>query len=202
MALFLNDHASAVQAAVDMQTALAAYNQQRIAKGRQSINTGIGLNTGSLMLGVIGDKNRYDSTVISDAVNTASRMEGLTKTFGASVIISERTLTELAVKDNFTYRYLGKVKVKGKNVALKIYDFYGGEDNKLQQLKNRTKSEFEKGIAHYFNREFGKAAECFKQVLAIDKNDKAAQYYLDKAVQFIIDGVADDWSGVEQMVAK
>ena len=163
------------------------------------------------MLGVIGDKNRYDSTVISDSVNTASRMEGLTKTFGASVIVSEKTLLELeAIKEGDTlkvspslnHRFLGKVQVKGKNKALKIYDFYGGDTPSTQQLKTKTKATFEQGIQHYFDRQFGKAAECFKQVLAENEVDIAAQFYLDKAVQYIVDGVRDNWSGVEEMVAK
>ena len=161
----------------------------------------MGLNTGDLMLGVIGDEHRYESTVISDAVNTASRMEGLTKVFGAAIILSERTMAGLTgsmVGDTFkvsptiepvnpfAYRYLGKVKVKGKDKALKIYDLYEGEAVEIRELKAQTKTQFETGIAHYFNREFGKAAECFKQVLAVNESDKAAQYYLDKSVHFIV----------------
>ena len=62
--------------------------------------------------------------------------------------------------------------------------------------------QFEQGIDHYFNRQFGKAAECFKQVLLINENDKAAQYYLDKSVNYIVNGVAEEWNGVEEMVMK
>jgi hypothetical protein len=61
---------------------------------------------------------------------------------------------------------------------------------------------FETGIANYLNKQFGKSAECFKQVLDLNESDKAAQYYLDKSVQFIVDGVSDDWSGVEEMIMK
>ena len=83
MTLFVDDHHTAVAAAIEMQKALQNYNRERISKERKAIRTGIGLNTGNLMLGIIGDDNRYDSTVIADTVNTASRMEGLTKIFGA-----------------------------------------------------------------------------------------------------------------------
>ena len=102
-----------------------------------------GLNTGKLMLGIIGDKDRYDPTVISDAVNTASRMEGLTKIFGGSIILSEKTLAELPDDHELRFRYLGMVKVKGKDVALKIYDFYEGDGDEQKELKNKTKLKFE-----------------------------------------------------------
>ena len=95
MALFIKDHEACLQAAIEMQQAIQQYNKKRQAKGRLPIKVGIGLNTGQLMLGIIGDPKRYDSSVISDAVNTASRMEGLTKFFGTSIILSEATLSEL-----------------------------------------------------------------------------------------------------------
>ena len=208
MALFVNEPENALKASIAAQKELDNYNRERLAEGKRQLKTGMGLNTGDLMLGVIGDEHRYESTVISDAVNTASRMEGLTKIFGAAIILSEKTLMGLnvsdtsKVSDTFAYRYLGKVKVKGKDKAIKIYDLYEGETVAVRQLKAQTKLTFEQGITHYFNREFGKSAECFKQVSAVNESDKAAQYYLDKAVHFIVNGVTEDWSGVEEMVMK
>ena len=232
MALFVNEPENAIAAMVAMQKELDNYNRERQMKGLSSIKTGMGLNTGGLMLGVIGDEHRYESTVISDAVNTASRMEGLTKVFGAAIILSERTMLGLhvsdtskvsdtlsnhqrkvsdtlkarlpngQVSDTFAYRYLGKVKVKGKDKAIKIYDLYEGETVTVRELKAQTKLQFEQGIDHYFSRQFGKAAESFKQVLAVHEGDKAAVYYLDKSVGNIVNGVAEDWSGVEEMAMK
>ena len=208
MALFVNEPENALKASIAAQKELDNYNRERLAQGKKALKTGMGLNTGDLMLGVIGDEHRYESTVISDAVNTASRMEGLTKIFGAAIILSEKTLMGLDVSDTsevpdtFAYRSLGKVKVKGKDKALKIYDLYEGETVAVRQLKAQTKLTFEQGITHYFNREFGKAAECFKQVLEISEGDKAAQYYLDKSVHYIVNGVSENWSGVEEMLMK
>jgi len=233
MALFLDNAENATHAAIEIQKTLQQYNRHRNTKRRSAIQTGIGLNTGQLMLGIIGDKNRYESTVIADAVNTASRMEGLTKIFGAAIILSEKTLIDLIkMEDNkqtsssqkskfsqltigdiakmsppsnppfFAYRYLGKVKVKGREKALKIYDLYEGEIPTIRQLKAKTRPVFEKGIQLYFNKKFGKAADCFKEVLRDYPKDKAAQYYLDKSVNFIVHGVTENWSGVEEMVMK
>ena len=208
MALFVASPSKAIKAAIDIQKELQVYNQERLTANRQPLKTGIGLNTGELMLGVIGDEHRYESTVISDAVNTASRMEGLTKVFGGAIIISVNTLVSLqhpnksSIGIDFAYRYLGKVKVKGKDRALKIYDLFEGEADTIRKLKCNTKFSFEQGINFYFNQEFEKAAECLKEVLAVNKKDLAASYYLNKSVNYIIDGVAKDWDGVEEMIMK
>ena len=89
-------------------------------------------------------------------------------------------------------------KLEIKESAIVNIDLF----QKIRGLKAQTKPKFEEGITHYFNRQFGKAAECFKQVLAVHETDMAAQYYLDKSVGYIVNEVAEDWSGVEEMVMK
>jgi len=210
MALFKDNHDLAVKAAIEMQQALLRYNRKRFARNRQGIQVGIGLNTGQLMLGVIGDEQRYDTSVISDAVNTASRMEGLTKIFGCQVIVSEKTLMELDIlteagdKDTISgdFRFLGKVIVKGKEQVLKIYDFYDAETEEVRHLKSSTKALFEKALQFYYDRQFGKAADVFKVILEKYPSDMATYYYMNKSVKYIIDGVDPTWSGVEEMVGK
>ncbi len=210
MALFKENHHRAIQAAVAMQQTLDQYNQKRIIENRKPFKVGIGLNTGHLMLGVIGDQNRYDTSVISDAVNTASRLEGLTKTFGSQIIVSEKTLREIQGLQQVTneaeymssFRFLGKVRVKGKDKVLRIYEVFDGEPAIIREKKVITKPAFEKAVDHYFAREFGKAADLLKDVLEQSPDDVAAQYYKNRSVQFIVDGVAESWSGVEEMVNK
>lgn len=210
MALFKNEHDKAVKAAIEMQKKLRHYNRQRFARNRKPIHVGIGLNTGQLMLGVIGDSKRYDAGVISDAVNIASRMEGLTKIFGAQVIVSEKTLQELELFDKIDgpdtlagdYRFLGKVKVKGKDKVLKIYEFYDGHVEEIRRLKSETKVYFEQALEYYYEREFGKAADLYKVILEKYPEDIATKYYMDKAVKYVLEGVEENWNGVEEMVSK
>ena len=210
MALFKDSPEMAVKAAIEMQQALERYNKKRAVQNRQAVRLGIGLNTGELMLGVIGDKGRYESSVTSDAVNTASRMEGLTKIFGCSIIISENTLAEIhlledkEVSDTLLdeYRYLGKVKVKGKDQALRIYDCYRGDSSHLRQMKSATKVDFERAIEYYYHKKFGKAADIFKEIAKKFPEDIATEYYLEKAVEYVVKGVDADWSGIEEMVSK
>ncbi|MGB5967933.1 MAG: adenylate/guanylate cyclase domain-containing protein [Spirulinaceae cyanobacterium] len=95
MALFSTEADNAVQAAIAMLETLKDYNQTRQRPDRKPLKIGIGINTGSLMIGTVGGAKRMDSTVISDAVNLASRIEGLTKNYGVSLLISQQTLLRL-----------------------------------------------------------------------------------------------------------
>ena len=202
MALFLNQADDALRASIDYQKLIAAYNRKRVAKGRQAIKVGIGLHTGLLMLGIIGDENRMGAGVVSDTVNTASRMEGLTKHFGVSVLLSEASFKKLKQPENFHYRYLGKVQVKGKQEALEVYDFFGGENEKIIDLKQRSRADFEQGLRQYHLKNFVEASVYFKKVLEIHPGDPAAQLYQKKAGSYIAQGVPQNWSGVEVMSFK
>ena len=211
MALFKDHHHLAIKAAIEMQKDIQVFNKERLWQKKPAIKIGIGLNTGQLMLGVIGDENRYDSSVISDTVNTASRVEGLTKLFGSSVIISEKTLSELWIENNdeldlsnssLLYRFLGKIQVKGKSEILKIYDLFDGDHKKVVQDKLASKEDFEKALDLFFNSKFGSAADQLKILRQKYPDDKAIQYYFERAVHYSIEGVKEGWNGVEEMQFK
>ena len=202
MALFIQNHEACLNAAIEMQQTIKRHNEKRQSKGRIPIKMGVGLNTGQLMLGIIGDPKRYDSSVISDAVNTASRMEGLTKFFGASIILSEFTLSELTEPKTYQTRYLGQVQVKGKQQALKIYECFDGDEPAEKDLKLATAKDFELGVLYYLDKAFAKSALAFKEVLAANPQDKTAQLFLDRADKLAVAGVPDNWTGVEMMEGK
>ncbi len=101
---------------------------------KQLVEIGTGIHTGQLILGTIGHDKRLETTVISDAVNTAARVEGLTKYYGAQAIVTQETLDKLGKHSVFGYRFLDQVRVKGKSNSLAIYEFLQKEDNKLTYL--------------------------------------------------------------------
>ena len=210
MALFKENPQQAISASIGMQRALEKYNRRRQLKDRVPIKIGIGLNTGHLMLGVIGDESRFDTSVISDAVNTASRLEGLTKIFGSQIIVSETTLKELNDIDQADnesdylgeFRFLGKVKVKGKDEVIKIYEIFDGEHELLKEQKRKTAPGFEKAIQYYFRKDFGKAADILKEIVDQSPHDIAAKYYMERSIQYIMNGVEESWSGVEEIANK
>ncbi|MBP0019293.1 MAG: adenylate/guanylate cyclase domain-containing protein [Cyanobacteria bacterium SBLK] len=146
MALFYHSPANAVNAAIAMQNQVKLFNKDCHETGYPTIQIGIGLHCGNLMLGTVGEKQRMDTTVIADAVNLASRLETATKQCGASILMSEETLKRLPNADRYAHRFLGQIIVKGKKEAIKIYEVYEADASELKDFKTETKPLFEKAV--------------------------------------------------------
>lgn len=202
MALFPHEAAHALQAAIDMQKAIAEYNIRRVKEGFVSISVGMGLHTGPLVMGIIGDVNRNDTAIIADTVNTASRMEGVTKHYGAQLILSEDSLKTIENKEAFNFRHLGKVRVKGKDKAIGIYECFDGDPADDIALKIKTLKEFNKGLKHFFENEFPKAAAAFDKVLSKNPRDKVAKYFVTKSAEYTITGAPGDKDVVNTLSEK
>jgi len=202
MALFLEDHIDAINASVGMMRRVNEYNDSRETKKRKPIKVGIGLHTGPLILGILGDDVRMDVNVVSDSVNTASRMEGLTKHYGASIIVSENTLSKIKDQETFQYRLLGLVKAKGKSKPVRIYEILDEIISSSNQWKINTKEEFEIGLNNYFSKNFVEAAANFKNVIDKNSEDRTAELYLKLSAKHMVDGVSEIWDGIEIMDLK
>ncbi len=202
MALFMDSPEHAVKTGIQIQQTLRVYNQERKLKNRLPIRMGIGIHSGPLMMGVIGDTLRMEAGVVSDTVNTASRMEGLTKYYGASILISESSLRKIENPRQFNFRYLGLVQVKGRISPMRIYEFFDGETEVLIDLRLKTQEAFESGITYYYQQQFAAAAEAFTHVLRTNPTDTTAQHYLHTATQLIVEGLPEGWTGVEMMMSK
>ncbi|MBK7058476.1 MAG: HAMP domain-containing protein [Leptospiraceae bacterium] len=202
MALFPYEPEDSIKACVEMHKVIQVYNVRREQHGYKPIKIGVGIHTGNLMLGTIGENQRMDGTVIADAVNLASRIEGLTKMYGASTIISERTFFGLSDPDRYQYRLLDNVQVKGKKEVISIFEILDGiAENVLEQYIN-TKADFEMGIFTYQTKEFRQALECFKTVLVKNPIDVAAQKYIERCNHAIEFGIGESWDGVERLSSK
>lgn len=177
MALFPNSADDALRAAIEMQGAIASLNEERAERGAIPIRAGIGLHTGSLMLGIIGDAERLESTVLSDSVNLASRVEKLNRFFGSSILITSASFKDLQDPLEYRYRFLGRVKVKGKTEAAPIFEVFDGEPEARRRLKLETQRPFEQGLVAYLLRDFPRARSFFSGILRKDGDDRAAAYY-------------------------
>ncbi|HSH05525.1 MAG TPA: adenylate/guanylate cyclase domain-containing protein, partial [Anaerolineae bacterium] len=123
MALFPGSAEAAVRAGLALQAAVVEFNAAQGLAG-EAIGLGVGIHTGWLMLGTIGEAERMEGTVISDTVNTASRLEGLTKQYGVGVIVSEAVKAKLGEGEGYRWRFLDEVQVKGKREAVGVYEVW------------------------------------------------------------------------------
>jgi predicted ATPase/class 3 adenylate cyclase len=201
MALFSNaEHA--LKAAISLQHSVAEYNKIRVIEGEPPIKIGVGLHTGLIMLGVIGDEDRHDTGVISNEVTTAARIEGLTKMFDATILLSESTINNIVNRHDFNYRHLGSVQVKGKTASVKVYECFDGETPEIIHLKKETMEDFTAGLNSYLAKDFIVAAGHLKKVLNVHPKDVTAERYFRHAAELMVKGVGPEWSGVEIMTEK
>lgn len=196
MALFPHQAQDALDAAMEMLEELSLFNEERRDAQQPPIQVGIGLHTGMLMLGTIGESERMEGTVISDAVNTAARMEGLTKLYGTTLIISQQTLDQLEQPDKYPLRYLGEVRVKGKSHSTGIYEVLEEYLMADYQLKYRSQATFEAAVRAYFARQPAAAEAGFREVLEANPEDQAARYYHSRCERYLQQGMPEDVSPV------
>ena len=180
MALFRGSADDAVAAGISMLHRLQDYNLQRIESGYVPIHNGIGINTGDVMLGTVGGKNRMDGTAIGDVVNLASRIEGLTKHYGTSLLISDRTFFSLKNHERYNFRIIDRVQVKGKSKMVSVFEIFNADPPKLKAGKIATKTTFEQGVVSYKLGNVEEARSLFAQCLAANPEDTATQMFLKR----------------------
>jgi two-component system sensor histidine kinase ChiS len=202
MALFPEHADDAVQASIEIHQQLNIFNEDRRKHQLLPINIGIGLHTGTLMLGTIGEEKRMEGTVISDAVNLASRLEGLTKMYGVSIIISEAILKQLTEPEQYQYRFLGKVRVKGKQAAVQVFEIIDGEFGEIKAKKIAFKAKFSEAINAYYQKQFEPALEQFQRILVALPQDKTTRFYLERCEHYLEQGTPGDWEGIEALDQK
>jgi len=185
MALFPETADDAVQAAIAIQEEVLLYNTHRQNSGYSPIAIGIGLHCGSLMLGTVGEERRMETTVISDAVNLASRLEGLTKVYGASILVSGPTFISIADYEKYDYRFIAKVRVKGKKQWGAVFEVLDTDAPQNRELKLQTKTIFEEGVILFHLNYFESASQKFKEVIQINPLDRGAIFYLKSCEEFL-----------------
>jgi hypothetical protein len=201
MSLFDKGADDAVRAGVAMLNKLAAYNEDRMQQGEAAIVIGIGINSGRLMLGTLGGHHRMDSTVISDAVNLASRIEGLTKIYGTCLLISEHTYVQLTDSERYLIRIIDRVLVKGKSEPVSIYEVFDADPVELRNGKLAVRETFEQAYALYHGQQFAEALELFKQCLDRVPGDKTTRLYIDRCQRRLEFGEEINWASTTELLS-
>jgi class 3 adenylate cyclase len=200
MALFPSAD-SAVDAAVGMARAVESINGARAKANESQLRIGIGVHTGQLMLGTIGGGDQLDSGVVGDCVNTAARLEGITKMYGACVLISGDTMQKLTRPERFALRPLDFVRAKGKSEPLSLIELLDAEPKERRSKKVESRGRFELALAHYRKGAFADAASAFRSLAEADPGDGAAAAFRDRCGELEANPPAA-WDGVLALTRK
>jgi class 3 adenylate cyclase len=163
-----------VRAGLAMMEALERFNAVRAAEGLAPVNIGIGLNTGSLMMGTIGELHRMDGTVISDAVNLASRVESLTKVYRVGMLLTQYTYEHLAAADAQAIRPIDVVVVRGKTRPVVLFEVFERDPPDRRASKLATRAQLLQGVTALLKDDVATARRCFEACLAVAPEDPAA----------------------------
>ena len=202
MALFPESPEDALKAAIAMQEAVYELNLQRKSEGLPLIKAGIGMHTGPLIMGITGDEHRLDAATISDTVNTAARIESLTKHYASPLLLSSETLHQIIDSNKYQFRHLGKVLLKGKNNLLNIIECMNGNTEEIRNKKISSIPQFDKAMRCYQEQQFENAIVLFRDILAVDPGDDTANIFMQKALKYFKNGAPENWTGAEEMLSK
>ncbi|MGF1937835.1 MAG: adenylate/guanylate cyclase domain-containing protein [Nostoc sp. ChiQUE02] len=203
MAVFPEGADDAVAAGVAKQKRVHEYNEQRLEKGYLPLQVGIGIHVGHMMLGMVGEENRMQGDAFSDNVNLTARLEGLTKFYGVSLLISEQTLEHLSNSAKYQIRFLDRAVVKGRNEPISVYEILDAEIDDIKILKLKSQPDFEQALDYYRQGNFEQAKVYLEKVLSVNSADKTADLYLSR-VNYLLqsDNVLDKWDGVWRFTEK
>jgi len=188
-----SDHAEkACQCAIDIQRSI----KQFIDEGEfPALQTRIGIHTGAMLVGNLGSTKRFTYTAIGDSVNLASRLEGINKYFGTSILISENVVNDLSVGLNPTF--LGKITVAGREEAVKIYTFL---ETKISEALQALWLD---GVEAYMSKDWNRAMRLFKEILnESELLAKASNLYLSEITRMRIEGTPEYWNGEIRFIKK
>jgi adenylate cyclase len=190
-----SDHAArACETALAMQARLVELNREWQARGLPEVAIGIGVNTGPMAVGNMGSRDRFDYTVLGDAVNLGARLEGLTKEYGVAILVGEATAR--AAGDGFVFREIDLVRVKGRGQAAPVFELLGRAGDPA--VRGFDRDGWDAALAKYRARDFGGAAAAFGGLAG----DAAAAIMATRARVLSATPPGDDWDGVYDQRSK
>jgi predicted ATPase/class 3 adenylate cyclase/tRNA A-37 threonylcarbamoyl transferase component Bud32 len=202
MALFPVPAQQSVEAGINMCKALRRFNKELVKKGRPALTMGLGMNTGPLVLGTMGGLDRMQCSVLGDTVNLASRIEQLTRLYGARMLIGENTFTALLNPGAFSIRMVDYVAVKGKATAIRLYEVLDALEEEQQKAKETTKEQLDAAMKAYINRDFSLAKTLFKNITEMDSQDTVPAIFAARCERYMEQPPPEDWQGYEKLVHK
>lgn|GEM_PF-2833082 len=173
MALFPNGADQALKAAIEMLSALDQYNEKLRAKKLPIVEVGLGLHSGSMMLGTVGTSSRMDATVVSDTVNAAARVESMTKAFCTKILITEETKRQLEDINAYKMRYIASCRIRGKSKPVTLYEVFDNDSISLQNEKSANQSVMIRAWKKYRQGDVASAVALYQRQIEKSPEDKS-----------------------------
>ncbi|WP_130472270.1 adenylate/guanylate cyclase domain-containing protein, partial [Candidatus Magnetaquicoccus inordinatus] len=194
------DHAKlCCYACIDMGKHMVSMREKLLAEGRPKLNVRMGINSGRMVVGNMGSKQRMDYTIMGDAVNLAARLEGANKFYNSGTMISDSTYQQ--AKDFIEARELDIVRVVGKNEPVTIYQLLDRK-GELEPTMAKVLELYNHAREAYKAKDFATALQRFEKVLEVDANDGPALTYIARCKEYLDNPPPADWDGVFQFTSK
>jgi adenylate cyclase len=188
------DATLAVEAALLMKESLRRLNADWESRGLRGFHMGIGVNYGEVIFGNIGSSRKMEPTVIGDAVNTASRLEGLTKDYGRDLLIGEAAAD--LIGNSFKLQFVDKVTMKGKTKPLRIYSVVSRGDEPVESQIGEYLKAYELAQASYSAGNFKEARVLFENCLQYSTDDPLLRMYIERCITLLERPSDGAWTGV------
>lgn len=192
----------AVRSGIEMQASLVRFNKLRAKQNYPPTNIGIGVHSGPVVIGTLGSDTRMDSTVLGDAVNLAARLEGLTKNYRLPMLVSEDSKNLISHLEEFNWRLLDRITVKGKSEPVRIFEVFNQYSDKNYENKLKAASVFEEAMTPYLNQNWELAIEGFKECEELLPEDASIEMHLKRAHSYQETPPTEDWDGVHRYFNK
>ena len=194
------DAKNCARSALAMRRALRQLNEKWRGEGRMGLGMGIGINQGEVIVGNVGSQERMDPTVIGDAVNLASRLEGLTRIYDVDILVGA-SAAEL-VRDEVYLRSVARVQAKGKIKPADVFTFIGARDEKVDPEFLKWLETYEEGLEKFRGRDFTEAKILFSRFLEFYPDDLLAKIYLEHSLEYEQAPPGEAWEAVEVFTKK
>ncbi len=192
----------AIDAGLGMCRALERFNLDATEAGEPTLKMGVGVNTGALVLGTVGAKDRLKCGVVGDTVNLASRVEQLTKHYDAQFLIGQKTFDSMTDRGRFSLRCVDRVAVKGKVQGIRLYEVLDALPPQLREYRERTRSRLDEALAAYADRHFDDAVAMLAEARALDPGDAVLEILEERCARYVLTPPPESWQGFEALTHK
>jgi adenylate cyclase len=194
------DAKASARTALAMRRELKALNEKWAAQGIAPFRIGMGINHGDVLVGNIGSQEKADPTVIGDAVNLASRLEALTRTYAVDLLVGARAAD--LIRDEFDLRSVALVQVKGKTQPVEIFTLIGARNDRADKEFLSRLETYEAGFRKFRERDFTQAKVLFSQFLEFYPDDALARMYSERCLEYEEEPPDAAWNAVEVFKKK